>query len=421
MIPKQWPQLPWLSFTASDDSSISQSPLTRPLLRRILKAISLLTLFSLLTYALYTRYHTPSPSQDTELLDDTLPEYDGPFPPTHITDLHIHDPSIIRVNDIYYSYGSGPHIPIHTAPHLSGPWTKAGTVLDGPSILPKGDLKAPWAPTTLSYSGTYYCFYATSNSGCRNSAIGVATSSSPGPNDWTDHGPLALSGAGKKSTLYPFDRANAIDVSVILDHATDQGYMNFGSFWTGLWQVPLQPGLLAIDKRREEARHLAFEPTVVHPPGKKADGICGDPTGMHPIEGPFISYRKPWYYLWFSWGKCCHFDPEKLPAPGMEYSIRLGRSASPRGPFVDKQGRDLVDGGGEIIYGSNGDVYAPGGQGVLTDESGGVDVLYYHYCIPSSLILSSSLLVQWIGFLEFKDARLGYNIIKYVDGWPVLR
>lgn len=61
------------------------------------------------------------------------------------------------------------------------------------------------------------------------------------------------------------------------------------------------------------------------------------------------------------------------------YSIRVGRSSSPQGPFVDKSGKDLVDGGGEIVYGSNGDVYAPGGQGVLSDEVEG-DVLYYHYC-----------------------------------------
>ena len=49
-----------------------------------------------------------------------------------------------------------------------------------------------------------------------------------------------------------------------------------------------------------------------------------------------------------------------------------------KGPFVDKAGIDLVDGGGETIYGTNGDVFAPGGQGILTDAFG--DVLFYHYC-----------------------------------------
>lgn len=60
------------------------------------------------------------------------------------------------------------------------------------------------------------------------------------------------------------------------------------------------------------------------------------------------------------------------------YSIRVGRSQGPRGPFVDKNGKDLVDGGGTLVYGSNGETYAPGGQGVLRD--GDTEVLYYHYC-----------------------------------------
>lgn len=60
------------------------------------------------------------------------------------------------------------------------------------------------------------------------------------------------------------------------------------------------------------------------------------------------------------------------------YSIRVGRSQSPRGPFLDKTGKDLTDGGGTLIYGSNGDTYAPGGQAVI--RVGDTDVLYYHYC-----------------------------------------
>lgn len=59
------------------------------------------------------------------------------------------------------------------------------------------------------------------------------------------------------------------------------------------------------------------------------------------------------------------------------YSIRVGRSQNPRGPFIDKSGKDLVDGGGSLVYGSNGDTYAPGGQGVIRVD--GTDVLYYHY------------------------------------------
>lgn len=54
---------------------------------------------------------------------------------------------------------------------------------------------------------------------------------------------------------------------------------------------------------------------------------------------------------------------------------------------MDKNGRNLTDNGGTIVYGSNhGVVYAPGGLGVLAGN-GTSDVLYYHYCECLMLLL----------------------------------
>lgn len=72
------------------------------------------------------------------------------------------------------------------------------------------------------------------------------------------------------------------------------------------------------------------------------------------------------------------------------YSIRVGRSRSARGPFVDREGKNLLHGGGELVYGSNRDVYAPGGQGVLREADG--DILYYHYCVFLSCL-------GWVGLV----------------------
>ncbi|RAL13846.1 arabinan endo-1,5-alpha-L-arabinosidase [Aspergillus homomorphus CBS 101889] len=457
-----------------EPSSKAAPLLSRPTLRRILRISAFLSLFFLVVYTLRNHFRSPSDPNNTTNNDDDIkteseidqhPNVSPLYPATNPTDLHIHDPSIITLphtdskadpdrTQTYYAYGSGPHIPIHTAPSLSGPWTHVGSVLDADSVLPIGDRKAPWAPTVVAHNGTYYCYYATSHSGCRRSAIGVATSAHPGPGGWTDHGVIVRSGVGPGSALYPFDRANAIDASVLValgpseeeeeeeeeksrqpaprraeegsqagpdnddatqdTHPTDnprnqQAYLTFGSFWTGIWQIPLAADLLSTTYTgNAEVRHLAHEPRAIHAPNPKSNGICGDPTGSHPVEGAFISFRKPWYYLWFSWGKCCGFKPERLPREGLEYSIRVGRSLSPRGPFVDRQGRDLVQGGGEIVYRSNAEVYAPGGQGVLVDLQSGVevDVLYYHYLNRS------------VGY-DFHEARLGYNTLTYVDGWPV--
>lgn len=325
------------------------------------------------------------------------------FAPACGTTFNIHDPAIIKVAGTYYAYSVGENILIHKAPDLSGPWKHIGSVLEKDSVIQKGDRKAPWAPSVIYANGKFYCYYSVSQSGSRDSAIGVASSLLPGPDHWKDHGAIIFSGSGEGSTNRPFDRSNAIDPSIAFDD-DDKAYLNFGSFWTGIWQVALNDDLVSFDNETE-TRHLASQPGASFSGGPKdIMPLKNDPTGPHPIEGAFISHTGHWYYLWFSHGKCCEGSPKDLPPPGDEYSIRVGRSKSPRGPFVDRKGNNLLDGGGEIVYGSNRDVYAPGGQQVLKD--GDTDVLYYHY------------LNTTIGY-NFDDAFLGYNPLKYVDGWPV--
>lgn len=92
-----------------------------------------------------------------------------------------------------------------------------------------------------------------------------------------------------------------------------------------------------------------------------------------------MSFREGFYYLWFSHGNCCNFK-DRFPARGKEYSIRVGRSKNVRGPFEDRKGKSLLDGGGTVVYGSNhGVVYAPGGLGILAGNNDVSDILYYHY------------------------------------------
>jgi arabinan endo-1,5-alpha-L-arabinosidase len=57
----------------------------------------------------------------------------------------------------------------------------------------------------------------------------------------------------------------------------------------------------------------------------------------------------------------------------------MGRSLNVSGPYIDKDGQSLLEGGGQTVYGSNhGVVYAPGGLGVVTTDTG-ADILYFHY------------------------------------------
>lgn len=287
------------------------------------------------------------------------------YPLPNLGNIVAHDPNILKFNDSYYLFKGGVHIPFFKAANISGPWEQVGTVLDGPSIIQKQNRTRPWAPTTIQRDGKFYCFYTVSRHGSRSSAIGVASTTNINEGNWTDHGSLIYTGTGHLSHLWPYTKSNAIDPAFIADQRTGKPYLTYGSFWHGIFQLPLADDLLSVENRdHPDAVNLAYVPD----------------NRVKPIEGAFMAYREPYYYLWFSHGKCCRFY-KGFPKKGHEYSIRVGRSRSVRGPFVDKDGKELMKNGGTTVYGSNhGIVYAPGGVGVISGNSTYRDVLYFHYC-----------------------------------------
>ncbi|KAI9370148.1 endo-1,5-alpha-L-arabinosidase [Aspergillus egyptiacus] len=329
---------------------------------------------------------SPSSALDSESFSDTT---DYPLP--NQGNVAAHDPNIVEYDHYFYLFKGGVKIPVLRAPKLDGPWERIGTVLDGLSAIKKQNRRRPWAPAVTQWKNRFYCFYSVSKNGKRNSAIGLASSDSILPGSWTDHGALINTGNGSLSDIYPYNVTNAIDPAFFVDQESGNPYLLYGSHWDGIFQVPLTDELAIENPRNPGVDHLAY-----HPGNRRKH-----------IEGAFMSYRDPFYYLWFSHGQCCHFDKLGFPKKGTEYSIRVGRSTSIHGPFVDRDDKDLLGGGGSVVYGSNhGEVYAPGGLGVLLGIGDRPDVLYYHYHNTS------------IGFAH-GDARLGWNYLDYEDGWPV--
>lgn len=298
--------------------------------------------------------------------------------------LQAHDPNILQYNGSFYLFKGGVHVPFFKATNLTGPWTKIGTVLDGDSVIHTGNRSRPWAPTTIERDGTFYCYYTLSWRGSRTSAIGVATTTTLDGSAWTDHGAIIHTGHGPGSEVWPFTITNAIDASFITDNSTGKSYLNYGSFWHDIWQLPLSDDLLSIENPKDPA---AVQLTFI--PHEK----------VKPQEGSWMSYHDGYYYVWFSHGQCCHFN-KGFPARGREYSIRVGRSRNVRGPFVDKEDQLLLDGGGTIVYASNhGKVYAPGGVGVLAGNDTTPDILYYHY-LNTSIGFTDGVCVTSPGFWE---------------------
>lgn len=225
------------------------------------------------------------------------------YPLAHDSSLVAHDPSIIKVGEFYYLFKGGVHIPFYKSKNLGSGWKPMGTVLRADSIIEKDNNHRPWAPSVIRKGDTFYCFYAISQRGTNDSAIGVATTKHIESNDWTDHKAIITTGTGLSPKDDPFKGSNAIDPHVFIDHPNGgKAYLNYGSFYSGIWQVPLTDDLLDIDNpKKGDVKLLATTNSK-----KRND-----------VEGSFMSHRNGYYYLWFSRGRCCHFkDPENLPDEG---------------------------------------------------------------------------------------------------------
>jgi arabinan endo-1,5-alpha-L-arabinosidase len=354
-------------------------------------------LLATLTLGLFAAAVPAIASQDVEtvLLD---PTENTSYPLPNLGNVQSHDPSIVIYNSDFYLFHGGFGIEVYQASDLSGPWTSIGTVFDGQASIIGSVIINPThetAPTVIEHNDAFYCYYCLTQPGTRNSVIGVTTSATLEQGSWTDHGALFYTGTGPGSNEYPFTITNAIDPAVIVDE-TGNPWIAYGSYWADIWLIPLAADFLAIGGP-STASQLAYMTIPGQnntlPTSLPADT---DPQGQRPEEGSYMNYHAPYYYLWYSRGQCCDFDPSNLPPPGAEYSIRVGRSSTITGPFVDSDGIDLLQGGGQVVYGTNHgyEVYAPGGIGVLTLD--GNDILYFHYgkSLPHAIWPSASLIMK---------------------------
>lgn len=224
-----------------------------------------------------------------------------------------------------------------------------------------------WAPDIIRIGGRWFVYYSVSSFGSQHSAIGLATGKSLDPQSedygWKDEGVILRSRRG--------DRFNAIDPALVMDGG--KLWMSFGSFWEGIFLVELDP---ATGKRKDDK-----------PPLKLA---------MHPeIEAPFIHKEGGWYYLFVNWGKCCR---------GVEstYEIRVGRSKSVTGPYLDKNGDDMKDGGGSPVLATDGRFIGPGHASIFVEK--GKQMLVHHY------------------YDKERHGRSDLRMLplEWRDGWPVV-
>ncbi|KAI4258028.1 MAG: hypothetical protein L6R42_005340 [Xanthoria sp. 1 TBL-2021] len=289
-----------------------------------------------------------------------------------------HDPSLVRRDDgIYFRFSTGGKVAVHTAPSIQGPWTYNGAALPNGSKINKTGNQDLWAPDVAKVESTYYLYYSVGSFGSQDSAIGVATSMTMDVGSWTDLGSTGVeSVAGSKY--------NAIDGN--LQSANAKLYMNFGSFWSDLFQVEMTAAPTKMAEAVTSATQIAFVPT---PPQAQ--------------EAAFGYQYGDYHYLFFSVGSCCRYDLG-MPSAGDEYKIQACRSTSVSGPFVDKSGKSCLQGGGTTVLESHDWVYGPGGQGIIGVPELG-PVLYYQYVDTR------------IGYSD-DQKQFGVNKLDFSGGWP---
>ena len=233
-------------------------------------------------------------------------------------------------------------------------WSACGTVLPGipewvrekvPGVL------GLWAPDISYFNGLYHVYYAGSTLGSQRSVIGVATNTTLDSADpayaWVDRGEVLAS--------VPGDDFNAIDPNILVD--TDgRVYLSYGSYWSGIKQVEVEPATgvpLASSTRYD----LAARPAVAN----------------HPIEGASLVRHGGYYYLFVSMDSCCLTDYS-----ADNYKQAVGRSTSPHGPFLDEAGTAMLGGGGTVLLEGDGMWNAPGGGTARVDPETGESLLVFH-------------------------------------------
>jgi arabinan endo-1,5-alpha-L-arabinosidase len=162
---------------------------------------------------------------------------------------------------------------------------------------------------------------------------------------WEDRGLVIASAPGQCDF-------NAIDPAPFVA-ADGTPYLFWGSFWSGIKAA-----------RLDAAGKLAGSPPQIVPVAARARDVAPPA-----IEGAYVVWHRGYYYLFVSWDLCCD-------GLASTYKIMVGRSPAVLGPYVDREGRRLLDGGGTLVLASSERWRGPGHNSVL--QTSGGDWLVHH-------------------------------------------
>ncbi|KXK50462.1 MAG: Intracellular endo-alpha-(1-_5)-L-arabinanase [Anaerolineae bacterium] len=265
--------------------------------------------------------------------------------------MNVHDPVMIKHADYYYLYHTGAGIPMKRSPDMRT-WrvARGGTAFFGNPeevfawVPGAADI---WAPDISYWNGRYHLYYSVSTFGSSRSAIGLATNLSldfADPNyEWVHHGIVVKS---DHDTNW-----NAIDANLALD-ADGMPWLVFGSHWSGIKMI-----------------RLDYETGLQSTEDDTLYDIAARAESPRAIEAPFIIRKGDYYYLFVSFDQCCN-------GIHSTYNVRVGRSESITGPYVDRDNVSMMEDGGTQILWSQGRWRGPGHNAIFSED--GSDYIVYH-------------------------------------------
>ncbi len=291
-----------------------------------------------------------------------------------------HDPTVLRHEDGYVLQTTNNMLLTSTSEDALY-WKTHGRALSAiPSWLKtvtNNGVEDIWAPDLFFFGGEYRSYYTGSAFGKNTSGIGFVSTKSivPGSSEynWVDEGEVVRS---VSSNNY-----NAIDADVVED-ADGNYWMAFGSWWTGIKLVRLD---------ESTGKQSSSDKTVYSIANRGGSGI----------EGPSIIEHKGKYFLFTAWDVCCKMGAD---LEDNTYKTVMGRADNITGPYVDRSGKSLANGGGTILMQRYGRYYGPGGGEAFKDLN---RIRFAHHYYNANSNGSPTLHIRDVVFTEDNWAEMG--------------
>ena len=298
-----------------------------------------------------------------------------PGQPPWIAEDDIHDPSRLVVVDgrltVYSSGTRGHGLGRHTLNPETGHFERDQPVFgrEKPSWTSEVQIWNPTgefdAPDLASPTRIYFTVFD-EIPGRIQDAIGTAVlvKTDRGPT-WVDEG-IVLQSVGAEN------HPRAMDASVFTDF-DGRSWMVFGSHAGGIYIVELEPATGHL--RHSPDQYWTSPGQAVEPERFTHLASHWGAEGENSIEAPYIYPHNGWYYLFVNWDGCCN-------SVTSTYNIRVGRSRNPTGPYLDREGRPMAEGGGTLFLSREDRFIGPGHAGILRWLERGVRPRYlftFHY------------------------------------------